>query len=70
MKHTPIDWGSLTENEWLKRAEQQIWLSAFAANNPRAPAHEETDRAYADAKARGKPELYERAWKAAAGQDA
>lgn len=62
MKHTPIDWASLDEKEWLRQAEQQIWLSGFAANNPRAPAHEETDRAYADAQARGAPWMYCHAW--------
>jgi hypothetical protein len=61
-KHTPIDWASLEETEWLRQAEQQIWLSAFASNNPRAPAHQETDRAYADAKARGAGWMYSRAY--------
>lgn len=60
-----IDWQSLTDAEFLDRAETQIWLSAYASNNPRAPAHMESDAAYNDAKRRGKPWLYQRAWNAA-----
>lgn len=65
MARTPIDWEALTDREYLERAETQIWLSAFAANNPRAPAHEEADRAYAEAERRDKKWLYQRAWNAA-----
>lgn len=65
MNRKPIDWASLSEAEWLKRAQQQIWLSAFAANNPRAPAHREADRAYDDAKARDAIWMYQAAWNAA-----
>jgi len=61
----PIDWQSMTDEEYLQRAEQQIWLSAFANNNPRAPAHKEADRAYDEAMRREKPHLYQRAWNAA-----
>lgn len=60
-----INWQSMTDDEYLERAEQQIWLSAFANNNPRAPAHVEADRAYDEAKRREKPWLYQRAWNAA-----
>lgn len=61
----PIDWQSMTDEEYLGRAETQIWLSAFASNNPRAPAHKEADAAYDEARRRGKPWLYQRAWNAA-----
>lgn len=61
----PIDWSSMSDDTFLAKAEQQIWLSAFAANNPRSPAHDETSRAYAEAKRREKPWLYARAWNAA-----
>lgn len=63
-----IDWQSLTDDEFVAKAEQQIWLSAFANNNPRAPAHAEADAAYDETKRRGKPRLYNRAWEKAAGQ--
>ena len=62
---TPIDWQSLDDDEFVKRAEMQIWLSAFAISNPRAPAHDEADAAYDEAKRREKPWLYQRAWNAA-----
>lgn len=58
----------LDDNGFLKQAEQSIWLSAYAGNNPRADYHWQADACYKEARARGKPELYERAWKAAADQ--
>jgi hypothetical protein len=58
----PINWLPLTDDEFVKTAETQIWLSAFANNNPRAPAHKETDAAFAEARRREKPWLYQRAW--------
>ncbi len=57
-----IVWETLSDEEFLEKAEMQIWLSAFASNNPRAPAHEEADKAYDEAKRREKPWLYKRAW--------
>lgn len=60
-----INWAALDDGDFVKRAEQQIWLSAFASNNPRAPAHKEADAAWFEAERRGKPWLYQRAWNAA-----
>lgn len=60
-----INWAAFDDRQFVERAEQQIWLSAFAANNPRAPAHKETDAAWSEAERRGKPWLYQRAWNAA-----
>ena len=57
-----INWQSLSDDDFVLKAEQQIWLSAFASNNPRAPAHKESDAAYDEAKRREKPWLYQRAW--------
>lgn len=65
MSREPIDWTAKTDDEYLKEAETQIWLSAFASNNPRAPAHKEADAAYDEARRREKPWLYNRAWNAA-----
>lgn len=62
MKKEPINWQELDDDAFVARAENQIWLSAFASNNPRAPAHNETDRAYDEAQRRQKPWLYQRAW--------
>jgi hypothetical protein len=53
--------------EFLKVAEQFIWLSAYAANNPRSDYHWMCDATYDEAKRRGKPELYDQAHKAASG---
>jgi hypothetical protein len=66
--HKPIDWQAMSDDEFLEKAEQQIWLSAFASNNPKAPAHKEADAAYDEAERRGKPHLYRRAWKRASAQ--
>lgn len=61
-----IDWQSMDDADFVKKAEQQIWLSAFASNNPRAPAHKEADAAYDEAVRRGKKWLYQRAWNSTA----
>lgn len=57
-----IDWTVLSDDDFVKKAEMQIWLSAFANNNPRAPAHKEADAAYDEAVRRNKKWLYQRAW--------
>jgi hypothetical protein len=62
MKHQPIDWASKSDEDFVKTAEMQIWLSAFANNNPRAPAHAEADAAYDEATARNKKWLYQKAY--------
>lgn len=54
-------------DEYLKIAEQSIWLSAYASNNPRSDYHWQADACYDEAERRGQPELYVRAWKKAAG---
>lgn len=61
----PINWHAMTDDEFVKACETQIWLSSFASNNPRAPAHKEVDLAYNEAVRRGKTWLYQRAWNAA-----
>jgi hypothetical protein len=55
------------EKEFLKTAEEYIWLSAYANNNPRSDYHWKCDACYAEAKRRGKPELYDQAWHKASG---
>src|SRR5512146_2159618 len=37
------------DEELVLEGERQIWLSAFANNNPRAPAHWRADAAYDEA---------------------
>lgn len=49
-------------------AEQMIWLSAFAHNNPRSDYHWQSDAIYKECSKRDKPEIYQRAFdKAIAG---
>ena len=57
-----FDWFRMDEDEFVRVAERVLWSSAFASNNPRAPAHKQADDAYAEADRRGKPWLYQRAW--------
>lgn len=56
---------ALDEAGFLKEAEQKIWLSAFANNNPRSDYHWHADACYDEAARRGKPELYRAAFDAA-----
>lgn len=60
---------TLTEGEFLKEAEQYIWLSAYAHNNPRSAYHAMADLCYDEAVNRGDPGLYQRAWDRAADQN-
>lgn len=53
------------EAGYLKIAEDYIWLSAYAANNPRSDYHWMADACYEEARRRGQPELYQRAWQRA-----
>lgn len=62
MTRDRIDWTSKDDDTFVKDAETQIWLSAFANNNPLAPAHVEADAAYEEARNRSKPWLYQRAY--------
>lgn len=61
----PIEWSTKSDEQFVTDAEMQIWLSAFASNNPRAPSHREADAAFSEARRREKPWLYQRAWNAA-----
>lgn len=56
---------TLTDGGLKDEAESKIWLSAFAANNPRSCYHWQCDATYAEATRRGKPEIYSEAHKAA-----
>ena len=52
---------ALTDEKFIKEAEDRIWLSAYAGNNPRSDYHWQADACYDEAKRRGKPELYSQA---------
>jgi hypothetical protein len=53
--------------QFLQTAEEYIWLSAYAANNPRSDYHWKADACYDEAIRRGDQSLYERAWHRASG---
>lgn len=57
-----------SDEEYLKTAEEYIWLSAYASNNPRSDYHWKCDACYAEAIRRGNVDLYKQAWEKAAGQ--
>ncbi len=56
---------SISDAEFLKVAEQTIWLSAFANNNRRSDYHWQADACAEEATRRGQPELYQQAWERA-----
>jgi hypothetical protein len=45
--------------------KNKIWFSAYAANNPRSDHHWHCDACYDECVKRGKPEIYQRAYKRA-----
>ncbi len=56
---------ALDDTTLLDKCEQAIWLSAYAANNPRSDFHWQVDACYDECIKRGKGNIYERAYKQA-----
>ncbi len=56
---------AMSDDAFVKEAEHRIWLSAYANNNLRSDFHWQADACHDEAKRRGKPELYEMAYKRA-----
>lgn len=56
---------AMSDEEFVSFAENKIWLSAYANNNPRSDYHWQADACYDEAERRGKPSLYKKAHKAA-----
>lgn len=56
---------AMSDEAFLEKTEKKIWLSAYADNNPRSDYHWQADACYREAIRRGKPQLYERAYKKA-----
>lgn len=52
----------LNDEEFVKQAEQCIWLSAYANNNPRSDYHWMADACYDEAKRRENLKLYRKAY--------
>lgn len=44
-------------------AQSMIWHSGYAHNNPRSDYHWRADATFDEAERRGKPEIYDRAYK-------
>jgi len=45
--------------------EHYVWLSGYAANNPKSEYHAKCDATYAECERRQKPWLYQRGWNSA-----
>lgn len=56
---------ALNDEAFCHAAENKIWLSAYANNNPRSDYHWQADACYDEAKRRGNPDLYKQAWEKA-----
>jgi len=54
---------SMTNEELRKACETDIWLSAYASNNPRSDYHWMCDACYDECQRRGKSEIYSDAHK-------
>lgn len=55
----------LTDDDLVEKTEHYVWLSGYAANNPRSDYHWQCDACYDEANRRQKPWLYQRGWNGA-----
>ncbi len=53
----------MSEDELAKEVGMKIWLSSYAANNPRSDYHWQCDACYSECVSRGKIQIYEREYK-------
>jgi hypothetical protein len=53
---------AMDDDAFLRDAEQIIWLSAYANNNPRSVYHWQVDACWLEAQRRGRPLLYRKAF--------
>lgn len=56
---------ALDDKKLEEECGSKIWLSAYANNNPRSDYHWHAQACYDECRRREKPEIYERAYKAA-----
>lgn len=54
---------SMTDDELFEETKSKIWLSAYAANNPRSDYHWQCDATYSEWKKRGNTDQYAKAHK-------
>lgn len=52
----------LTDDDLVSAAENMVWLSAYAANNPHSKYHVQVDIISRECDNRGKPWLYQQGW--------
>lgn len=57
-----IKLSTMTDDELFNEANNKIWLSAYANNNPISCFHWQADATYNESKNRQKPEIYTRAY--------
>jgi len=55
---------AMTDEELLSACNHMIWLSSYAANNPRSDFHWQCDACYDECVKRNKIDIYKRAYKA------
>ncbi len=53
---------SMTDKQLEDETKDRIWLSAYAANNPRSDYHWQCDFCYNECIRRGKEEIYKKAY--------
>jgi hypothetical protein len=53
----------MTDDQLATECEHKIWLSAYAANNPRSDYHWHVDACYDECSKRGKVAIYERSYR-------
>lgn len=53
---------NMNEDQLSEETERKIWLSAFAANNPRSDYHYQCDACYDEWQRRNKPQGYSNAY--------
>lgn len=58
---------AMDDETFMREAASEIYMSAFANNNPRSDFHWRADACYDEARRRDDVSLYERAWKSASG---
>lgn len=58
---------NMDEKKLLETTEQMIWLSAYAANNPRSDYHWQCDACYDECGRRDRIDIYKKAWRQASG---
>lgn len=53
---------AMDDDALIAETSNKVWLSGYAANNPRSDYHWHVDALYDEAKRRQKPWLYQRGW--------